>query len=106
MDNQDKKIVKLSIFGTTYTLKTDADEAYVKNIAETLDHQLSDIASKNPDLPSIKITILCLIELMDDLLKTKSKLNTIEQDYSDKTKELISKIDAQLSSFHLLSDKS
>lgn len=95
---EEKNIVKIEIFGSTYTLKTDAEEEHVKKIAVFINKHLSEIAKKSPDLPTFKIAMLCLIEIVDDLLKTKDKLAEIEKELGDKTSELIKKIDERLSS--------
>lgn len=98
MEEQDKNIIKIDIFGTNYTLKTDAEEEYVKEIAKTIDERMKTIAEKNPDLPSFKIAVLCLIEAVDEIRKTKENLKGIENELSAKTSELINKIEERLSS--------
>ncbi len=98
MEEKDKNIIKTEIFGTNYTLKTDAEEEYVKQIAKAINERMNAIAEKNPDLPSFKIAVLCLIETMDDMLKTKKNLKEIESELSAKTSELISKIEERLPS--------
>ena len=98
MEEQDKNIIKVDIFGTNYTLKTDAEEEYVKEIAKTIDERMKTIAEKNSDLPSFKIAVLCLIEAIDEIRKTKENLKEIENELSAKTSELINKIEERLSS--------
>ena len=68
MEEQEKNIIKVEIFGTHYTLKTDAEEEYVQGIADNINQRLKALTEKHPELPAIKTATLCLIELMDDLL--------------------------------------
>lgn len=96
MEEETKNIIKVEIFGSHYTLKTDADEEYVKKIAEYINQRLHHIADKSPDLPTFKIAMLCLVEIVDELLKTKEKLEKIDVELGDKTSELINKINSQL----------
>jgi len=98
MAEQNKNIVKTEIFGTSYTIRTDADEEYVKKIAQSINNRMTKIAEKAPDLPSLKIAVLCLIETMDDLLRADEKLKEIENELSNKTTELINRIEEKLSS--------
>ncbi len=96
-ENRENNIVKINILGAPFTLKTDADEEYVKKIADYIDKHLNDIVSKSPDIPTYKSAVLCLITVVDELLKTKKQLSEIEKDYGSKAAELINKIDESLS---------
>ncbi|MBU1077874.1 MAG: cell division protein ZapA [Spirochaetes bacterium] len=98
MNKSENNVIRIEIFGSTYTLKTDASEEYVKKIAAYINNRLNEIAEKGQDLPTFKIAILGLIEIMDDLLKTREKLSKIEGEFGAKTSELIQKIDKRLSS--------
>ncbi len=102
MEGQDKNIIKIEIFGTNYTIKTDAEEKYVKEIGKTINERMSVITEKNPNLPSFKIAVLCLIETMDDLHKAEEKLKEIENELSAKTVELINRIEERLSSDYMI----
>ncbi len=102
MEEKNKKIIKIDISGVAYTLKTDSDEEYIKKISDTINERIKSISKKNPDLPSHKITVLCLIETMDEMLKIKDKLNKIEKDLSDKASHLIKRIEETLPSNHTI----
>ncbi len=98
MEEKNKKIIKIDISGATYTLKTDSDEEYIKKISDIINERIKSISEKNPGFPFHKITGLCLIETMDEMLKIKDKLNKIETDLSDKASHLIKRIEETLTS--------
>jgi cell division protein ZapA len=93
----DKNIIKVKIFGSEYTLKTDADENYVKEISEHINKVMAGVAAKNSNLPALKISVLSLIEIVDELLRIKSQVSELDSEMGDKTSELIERIEEQLS---------
>lgn len=93
----DKNIIKVKIFGSEYTLKTDADEPYVNQIADHINRVMNNVAGKNSGLPALKIAILALIEIVDELLKVKEQVGAVDSELGEKTSRLIQKIEEQLS---------
>lgn len=71
----DNKIV-VDIFGEQYPLKTDADVAYVKQLAALVDAQMKRVAQSTKSLSGMCIGILAALQIADHYLKMK-------QDYED-----------------------
>lgn len=94
MDEKNKITVK--IFNSLYTLKTNADELYMNRIVNYINNRIESICEKDPNLPSFKITILALIEIVDELLKIKEEINLIEKELGNKTTNLINIIEEKL----------
>lgn len=93
----DKKIIKVTLFGSEYALRTDANEEYVQEIVQFINSMMLRINSKNSNLPSYKMAILCLIEVVDELLRLKQDMRAMENEVGDKATDLIKKIEEKLS---------
>ncbi len=98
----DKKIIKVTLFGSEYALRTDANEEYVQEIVQFINSMMLRINSKNSNLPSYKMAILCLIEVVDELLRLKQDMKAMENEVGDKTTDLIKKIEEKLSNSYTL----
>ena len=66
----DNKIV-VDIFGEQYPLKTDADAAYVKQLAALVDSQMKRVAQSTKSLSGMCIGILAALQIADHYLQMK-----------------------------------
>lgn len=71
----DKKAVTVNIYGNEYTLKGEADPAYITELAKYVDAKMSDIGKKS-SAPAAKVAILASMNIADEyhrLEKAKSE---------------------------------
>jgi len=67
----DPASVTVTIFGSEYTLKGDADPAYVREVARLVDERMREVAG-NTGAPAMgKIAILAAVNIADELLREK-----------------------------------
>jgi cell division protein ZapA len=62
----DKKSVTVTIYGNEYTLKGDADPAYISELAKYVDSKMGEIGKKS-GAPAAKVAILAAMNIADDL---------------------------------------
>jgi cell division protein ZapA len=62
----DKKSVTVTIYGNEYTLKGDADPAYIAELAKFVDSKMGDIGKKS-GAPAAKVAILAAMNIADEL---------------------------------------
>jgi len=63
----------VNILGTSFTIRSDEDEAYMKRILWYLERKVEETKSRTPIADPIKISILTSIFIIDELLREKSR---------------------------------
>ncbi|HVZ81828.1 MAG TPA: cell division protein ZapA [bacterium] len=61
----DKKAVTVTIYGNEYTLKGEADPAYIADLAKFVDAKMNDIGKKS-SAPAAKVAILASMNIADE----------------------------------------
>lgn len=72
----EQKKLAVTVGGQSFYLKSDQDEAYLKNLAATIDHKISAMRGENPALTVVKAAVLISMELLDEYKK-------LENDYEN-----------------------
>jgi cell division protein ZapA len=76
-----KKSVTVDIAGQKFTLKTDADEAYVKSLAHFVTRKMDEAKRNARTVATQSVAILAALHIADDLFqfrhKVKEKSRTI-----------------------------
>lgn len=63
--------VKVQIFGQTYSIRGDLDEAYVQELAEYVDAKMRAIADATSTVDTQKAAVLAALAIADELLSTQ-----------------------------------
>lgn len=101
MSNKNRLSVR--ILGQDHYLITTDDQQYVENVARLVDDRMQAILKSNSSLSYTKIAILTALNLADDLMKTRDKIDEImpEQDLPksdiEETKKQISSLTQHVS---------
>ena len=63
-----KKDINIQILGQTYTIKTSADEKYIKKLEKYVENQIEELKGSGFDSKTqhLKIAILTCINIADD----------------------------------------
>jgi len=73
------KSVEVNILGQPYTIKGDADEEYIRSLAELVDSRMKELYVRNPTINPLKAAIMVAINLADQLFRAeKTKDDTQE----------------------------
>lgn len=67
------KSVTVTIYGQDYTLRGDADSAYVERVAALVDRKMREISQRSELASTSKVAILAAVNLADDLLREQQK---------------------------------
>ena len=65
--------VKVTIFGREYTLRGDADAAYVEKVAAFVDERMNEVASGSAVASTAKVAILAAVNIADELFREQKK---------------------------------
>ncbi len=59
--------VKVEIYGQSYTLSGDVDEAYVQKLARYVDEKMRAVAAATQTVDSVRVAVLAAMALADEL---------------------------------------
>ena len=80
--------VEVQILGQSYSIKGDADEAYIKALAQFVDDKLKEIYRVSPSVNPLKALIMTSINIADELFKARLEQESLDKMIEEKTKVL------------------
>ena len=96
IDDQDN-LARVSIFGHEYTVKAQADETYIADVAQYVDQKMREIEEELPSSQSTtRIAILAAMSVTDDYFSEKRQRNQIVSEVEEKASSLVEFIDESL----------
>ena len=98
----DKKDINIQILGQAYTIKTSADEKYIRKLENYVEGQIEELKGSGFDSKTqhLKIAILTCINIADDLFQEKeNNKNEFVDKIKSKTISLKEYVDQQILSF-------
>lgn len=99
-----KESIQVEIFGTEYTLKSDADVEHVRQIAQMVDEKMRRLAENSTVKSPAKLAVLTALNIADELQQFKSKYNHIVENVNIKSRELSERIDHYISQYRQYRD--
>ncbi len=65
--------LNISVLGTSFTIRADEDEAYLKRIFWYLEQKIEETKQRTPIADPVKISILTSFYIIDELLREKAR---------------------------------
>src|SRR4030043_2464457 len=96
-----ERLVEIKVFGQTYTVKTDAEENYIQEVAKYVNEKMDEVLKKTKSVSTLNVAILTALNIADDLLKEKKKRIALLQEIEVKSKNLVEKIDIKMGGMEL-----
>ena len=94
MEDEQKSLVRVSIFGHEYTVKAPADPEYIKEVAEYVSKRMKEVEKGlASDQSTSRIAILTAMNIADELFSKKTS-STV--DIEDRIQSLVEYIDESL----------
>ncbi|MEG2174183.1 MAG: cell division protein ZapA [Oscillospiraceae bacterium] len=75
--------VKIEILGTSYTIATPEDDAYVRALARALDQKLSQTLEANPKMSPMSALLLCALDGADAYKKSEESADHMRSQLTD-----------------------
>ncbi len=95
-----KRSVTVDVAGQKFTLRTDADEAYVRSLAEFVNEKISEVkapsSSGGRTLSTHALAILAALNIADELFQARQGHAELKQRVRDKAKRLDELLDKAL----------
>ncbi|MCJ7459084.1 MAG: cell division protein ZapA [candidate division Zixibacteria bacterium] len=91
-----KQTIKVNIYGQEYPIRSDADAAYVQQIAEYVDRKMKEVAEKVPARIHSQLAVLTALHIADEFFKEREDKEKKLSEVEEKTQSLIEWLDAKL----------
>jgi cell division protein ZapA len=76
---EEKNEVRVQIFGTSYTIRGEADQAYVQRVASYVDAKMREINEKLPVASVAKVAVLASLNLADELFREREERRRLSE---------------------------
>lgn len=77
--------VEVYILGQKYTIKGDAPEEYIRQLAGYVTVKIKEVSDVSPTITPLKASILAAINIADELQKLKNEQEDITRSIEEKT---------------------
>ena len=92
------KTIDVEIYGQRYTVNGEADESYVKQLADMVDKQMKQVAAGMRSATPAKLAVLAAFNLAHELMESERKSRQGEADADRRVASLMESIDQQMPS--------
>jgi cell division protein ZapA len=91
-----KRSVPVTIAGQRYTIKSDAEEAYVQSLAELVDERIRQVqrGAKTAGLQSV--AVLAALQLADELVRERDGRAALRRRVRDKSRAIRAYLDREV----------
>jgi cell division protein ZapA len=90
------KTIDVEIYGQRYTIRGDADDAYVRRLAHFVDDQMKRLAEGMKTATPSKLAVLTAINLAHQLFESEKKRAQGEADIERRMETLMESIEEQM----------
>ncbi len=91
-----KAQVHVQIFGHSYTIRGEADQAYILSVAAYVDRKMREVTEKLPVESLSKVAILASLNIADELFKERTRREGRDQQLMDRAVRLNAVLDSVL----------
>lgn len=81
------------ILGQKYTIKGDAPEEYIRELAAYVDKKLKEVHNASPNITPVKASILAALDIADELFRMKNQQEEMTKYIEEKAATLASLFD-------------
>ena len=80
--------VEVYILGQKYTIKGDAPEEYIQQLASYVQDKIKEVYNNSPSITPVKASILAAITIADELHRLRNEQDNLTKSIEEKTGEL------------------
>jgi len=80
--------VEVYILGQKYTIKGDAPEEYIQQLANYVQDKIKEVYNNSPSITPLKASILAAITIADELHRLRNEQENLTKSIEEKTVEL------------------
>ncbi len=87
-----KEPVEVEIFGQTFTLTSEDEEAYVREVAAYVDQKMKQIAQTTKTVATLRVAILAALNIADEYYKARQREEEMRQEVEALSASLLGKL--------------
>ena len=91
-----KNVVQVQILGHQLTIRGEAGQAYILDVAEYVDRKMREVTEKLPVASMSKVAILASLHIADELFKERANKDRVGTDVNGRAAELAKRLDEVL----------
>ena len=99
-----KNKCRVDVFGRQYTLRSDADDTYAKELASLVDQKMRELAAGIKSIDPLRLAVFTAINLAHELHESKKQRHESDALIGQRTSDLIESIEGQFEEFRPESD--
>ncbi|MBI2822529.1 MAG: cell division protein ZapA [Acidobacteria bacterium] len=80
-------ITKVKILNQVYSIRSDDDPAYVRELAAYVSDKLERVAKATPTVDTLKVAILAALNIADELFRTRREESSDTEWYREKLRQ-------------------
>lgn len=90
------KSVRVEIYDQSYHIRGELDEAYVAELARTVDSKMRSVAEATHTVDSLRVAVLAALNLADELHSLRARQSELEGSLRDRTERCLFLLDQAL----------
>jgi cell division protein ZapA len=91
-----ERVTVVEIFGQTYHVRGVTSPEHVAHLAGFVDQKMREVSDHTPTVDTLKVAILAALNIADQYLSARQKLQNLEQMVAERSRRLSTTIDAAL----------
>ncbi len=91
-----KRSVAVSIAGQRFTLKSDAEEAYVHSLASLVDEKIREVQRGAKTAPPHAVAVLAALQLADELQRERARRVELRRRVRDRSRAIRDYLDREV----------
>ena len=88
--------VKVEIYGQSYTLSGDVDEAYVQKLARYVDEKMNAAAAATHTVDSVRLAVLAAMAIADELHTLQQEKNQRDETLRERAEQCLTVLERVL----------
>jgi cell division protein ZapA len=88
--------VKVQIFGQSYTVGGDLDEAYVQQLARYVDEKMNAVGAATQAVDSVKVAVLAALAIADELYSLRQQKSARDDSLRESAKHCLTLLERAL----------
>lgn len=81
---EEKRRTVVTIYGQQYTIVGTEKSEHVKSVAKLVDNKMKEIKKVNPYLDTTKLAVLTSVNIVDEYIKLKEKVEQLEAEKNER----------------------
>jgi cell division protein ZapA len=88
--------VKVEIYGQSYTMTGDLDEAYVQDLARHVDEKMHAVAAAMQTVDSIRVAVLAAVAIADELHTLRQEKGRRDENLRQRAEQCLTLVERTL----------